>query len=126
MLRLWTRDDSSTGHPYGQEQWAQGRTVAFYIDSNNSLQALINNSGNPVSIQARTALIWHRIRDIGIAPWFERVPSKRNIDDLHRRHVRIKYAALRRGRFLNLRKTHKLVEQAIQKIILGAPLGPPR
>ena len=66
------------------------RTVTFYID-NNSLRELIKNSGILVEIQALTALIWHRVRDLGIIPWFERAPSKRNIADLPKRNVRIKY-----------------------------------
>ena len=103
----------------------KGRTVTFYIDNNNALQALIKNSGNPIEVQALTALIWHKIRDLGIIPWFERVPTKRNIADLPTRFVKIRYASLRKGTFKNLRKIHRLTKKAIQNIILGVPLESP-
>ena len=134
----WRKTFGKTCYIYGLEMLAvlailmaknnglEGRTATFYIDNNNALQALVKNSGNPIEIQALAALIWHRIRDLGIIPWFERVPSKRNIADHHTRNIRIKYNSRKRGRFLNLRKTHKLVEQAIQNSILVAPLEPPQ
>ena len=101
------------------------KTVTFYI-GNKSLHALIRNSWIPIEIQALTAPIWHRIRDLRTAPRFGRVHWKRNIADRPTRHVKIKYASLRRGKSHDIRKLNKTAEHAIQKIILGAPLGPPR
>ena len=63
-------------------------TVTFYVD-NNALDAIVKNSATPAPIHALTALILQRIRDLGIAHWFERVPSKCNIADLPTRYVKI-------------------------------------
>ena len=64
---------------HGKSSELRNRSVTFYIENDNFLCALINNAANPPEIQAMVGLIWHRIRDLRIAPWFESVPSKRNI-----------------------------------------------
>ena len=69
----------------------RGKTVTFYNDNNNALDSIVKNSATPTTIHASTALIWRRVRDLCISPWFERVPSRRNIDDLHTRYVKIPY-----------------------------------
>ena len=59
----------------------QGRAVNFYID-NDALWGIVKNSAAPIAIQATEGRIWHPIRDIRIAAWYERVSSKRNIAEL--------------------------------------------
>ena len=66
----------------GKSNELRNKSATFYIDNNNAICALIENAANPPEIQATVGAIWHRMRDLRIAPWFDRVPSKRNIDAL--------------------------------------------
>ena len=95
----------------------RGGAVTYYIDIDNALHSRIKESGDPVEIQPMAAFIWNRIRDIRIAPWLGRVPSKRNIADLPKRQEAIKYASFRWEIPHNVRKLNKMVEQAIQMIM---------
>ena len=104
----------------------RGKTVTFYIDNDNALVALIKNSATPTAIQALTALIWHRIRELDIFPWFERVPSKRNIADLPTRHVKIPYAVKSPTGFGNTLKLNKTVNETMAVITQGVPVEPPQ
>ena len=94
----------------------RGKSVTFYIDNNNAREAIIKNSATPIAIQALTALIWHRIRDLDISPWFERVPSKRNIADLPTRYSEIPYQVTSTGGFGNTIRLNKNVNKTIGKI----------
>ena len=49
----------------------RNKSVPPYINNNNSLCALVKNAANPPEIQAMVGMIWHRIRDLRITPWFE-------------------------------------------------------
>ena len=60
----------------------RNKAVTFYIDNDNALQASVKNNAGPTVIQGMVALIWRRLRDLNVTPWFGRVPSKRNIADL--------------------------------------------
>ena len=100
--KRWVRTFAYTSYIYGLEMLTilatlmergddiRNQSVTFYIDNNNALLAILKNSAKPVAIQAMTGLIWHRIQELNITPWFERVPSKRNIADLPTRHVKNK------------------------------------
>ena len=136
--RRWKETFEDTSYIYGLEMLAilailmtegedlRGRSVTFYIDNNNALTALIKNSATPTAIQALTALIWHRIRELDIFPWFERVPSKRNIADLPTRHVKIPYAVTSTGGFGNTLKLNKTVNRTMKMITQGVPVEPPQ
>ena len=101
-------------HIYGLEMMAllavlmtsdapiEGLSVVFYIDNNNALEAVVKNSATPIVIQSMTFLIWHRISDLRISALFERVPSKRNISDLHTRKVRIPHKTKNSGAFKDI------------------------
>ena len=103
----------------------RNKSVTFYIDNNNALSALIKNAANPPEIQAMAGLIWHRIRDLRITPWFERVPSKRNIADLPTRGKVIPFTTSWKGPFRNLRFLHSIVTKAIKEVKEGLPIQRP-
>ena len=136
--RRWIKTFEDTSYIYGLEMLAilatlmaegddlRGKTVTFYIDNDNALVALIKNSATPTAIQALTALIWHRIRELDIFPWFERVPSKRNIADLPTRHVKIPYAVKSSTGFGNTLKLNKTVNETMEMITQGVPVEPPQ
>ena len=133
----WTRTFADTSYIYGLEMLAilatlmergddlRNQSVTFYIDNNNALLAILKNSAKPIAIQAMTGLIWHRIQELNITPWFERVPSKRNIADLPTRHVKIKYKSLKREKFRQTIALHQTIETAIARILKGLPVEPP-
>lgn len=58
------------------------KSAPFYIDNDNALSALLKGAAKPPDIHAAAGLIWRRVRDLRIAPRFERVQSIRNIADL--------------------------------------------
>ena len=129
----WGKTFEKTCYIYGLEVLAvlaillekcnelRNKSVTFYTDNNNALCALVKNAANSPEIQATVGLIWHRIRDLRIAPWFERVPSKRNIADLPARGKRITYDASWTGPFRNLRFIHRIVTKAINGVKQGLP-----
>ena len=133
----WVRTFEDTSYIYGLEMLAilatlmergddlRNQSVTFYIDNNNALLAILKNSAKPIAIQAMTGLIWHRIQELNITPWFERVPSKRNIADLPTRHVKIKYKSLKREKFRQTIALHGIIETAISRILKGLPVEPP-
>ena len=100
------------------------KSVTFYIDKNNALLAILKNSATPTSTQAMAGLIWHRIRALNVTPWFERVPSKRNIPDLPTRSVKIQYKSLIRGEFRMTIDLRKLIDNTIDRMSKGLPIEP--
>ena len=132
----WSMAFGETCYIYGLEMIAalailmtknnglENKTVTCNVD-NNAAPALLKNNGDRNEIQALTALISHRVRGPGIIPWFERVPSKRNIADLPTRNAKIRYTSIRRGRFTNIRKMQDIAKPAVKNIIAGAPLESP-
>ena len=134
----WIKTFEDTSYIYGLEMLEilatlmtegddlRGKSATFYIDNNNALVALIKNSATPIAIQALTAQIWHRIRELEISPWFERVPSKRNIADLHTRHVKIPYQVTSPGGFDNTIRLNKNVNRTIEMINQGVHVEPPQ
>ena len=133
----WRKTFEKTCYIYGLEVLAilailleecnelRNKSVTFYIDNNNALCALVKNAANPPEIQAMVGLIWHRIRDLRITPWFERVPSKRNIADLPTRGMKVNYDTSWTGPFRNLRFLHKIVTKAINEVKRGLPIQRP-
>ena len=133
----WRKTFKKTCYIYGLEVLAvlailleksnelRNKSVTFYIDNNNALSALIKNAANPPEIQAMVGLIWHRIRDLRITPWFERVPSKRNIADLPTRGRIIPFTTSWKGPFRNLRFLHGIVTKAIKEVKEGLPIQRP-
>ena len=134
----WVKTSEDTIYIYGLEMLAaletlmaeggdiRRKSVTFYIDNNNAMEALIQNSSAPIAIQALTALIWNRIRGSGISPWFEGVPSKRNIADLPTRYVKIPYHVPPTGGCGNTIRLHRNVNRAIDKIDQGVPVEHPQ
>ena len=126
--RRWIKTFEDTRYIYGLEILAilavlmtegedvRGKTFTFYVDNNIALDAIVKNSATPTSIQALTALIWHRIRDLGTPPWVGRVPSKRYIADLHTRYVEIPYRVTSTGGFGSTIRLGRNSNKTIQKI----------
>ena len=53
------------------------KSATIYIDNDNALQALVRNAAGPTVVQGMVALIWHRLRDIGITPGLKGCPLRR-------------------------------------------------
>ena len=107
-------------------EYLRGESGTFYIDNNNAIEALIKNSATPISIKALSALIWLRIRDIEMSPWFARAPSKRNIDDLPTRYVKIPYQLTSTGGFGDAGRLNRNVNKTIEMITQGVPVEHPK
>ena len=71
------------------------------------------------------ALIWRRVRDLRITPWFERVPSKRNIADLPTRGVSIPFPILSVRTFRHSVKLNTIVNKTTENIAKGVPIATP-
>ena len=71
------------------------------------------------------ALIWHRLRDLNITPWFERVPSKMNIADLPTRGVAIPFAVLTFRSFKHSVELNTLINKTTERIVKGHPIETP-
>ena len=104
----------------------RGRSVTFYIDNDNALQALVRNCAGPTVIQGMVALIWHRLRDLDITPWFERVHSKRNIADLPTRGVPIPFPVLTFRTFKRSAKVNSTINKTTERIAKGIPVETPQ
>ena len=103
----------------------RGKSVTFYIDNDNALHALVKNASEPTVIQGMVALIWHRLRDLRITPWFERVPSKRNVADLPTRGVTIPFPVRTFQTFGKSVRLNALVNKTTENIAKGAPIATP-
>ena len=133
----WLRTFANTSYIYGLEMLAilatlmereddlRNHSVTFYIDSNNALLAILKNCAKSAAIHPMAGLIWHRIQELDITPRFGRVPSKRNIDDLPTRHVKIKYKTLKSEKCRQKIALRALIETAIVRISKGLPAEPP-
>ena len=104
---------------------ADNRPVTCYTDINNALLAIITNSDKPISVQAMTGLIRHRIIELDITPRSERAPSIRNITELPTRSVEIKYKSLKMDKFRMAIALPKLTEWDIGRISKGLPIEKP-
>ena len=99
----WKKLFSKTAEIYGLEMLAifailfdplsdlSGLNIVFFVDNNNSLEALVSNAPGPPVIAAMTQLIWYRIAELNAAVWFERVPSTKNIADLPTKRKEMPY-----------------------------------
>ena len=134
----WKSTFAKTNFIYGLEMLAllallmdetndlRDKSVTFYIDNDNALQALVKNTAGPTVIQGMVALIWHRIRDLRITPWFERVPSKRNIADLPTRGVAIPFPVLTYRTFRHSVKLNTIINRTTENIVRGIPIATPK
>ena len=102
LALLWTPDP-----PF------RGKTVTFHLDNENAVKALIKNNAKPDIITAMTHLAWFRLYQLDVTPWFEWVPSNRNIADLPTRRVKLPFKTLNRSEFKNLRDLYDLIKQAV-------------
>ena len=90
-------------HPF------RGKTTPFHLDGKNEVKALVKNNENPDISAAITHLSWYRMGQLGKTPWFEWVPSRRDIADLPTRKVRIPFKYLNKGGWPNLRPFYDLI-----------------
>ena len=104
----------------------RGKSVTFHIDNENTVKAVIKCNAKPTVITAMTHLIWHRIRQLDITPWFEWVPSNRNIADLPTRGVDLPFPSRKHTKFTNLRTLHGVILEAKASIEAGRPAPLPR
>ena len=104
----------------------RNQSVTFYIDNDNALQALVRNCAGPSVVQGLVALIWHRLRDLNVTPWFERVPSKRNIDDLPTRGVAIPFPVTTFHTFKHSIKLNAIINKTTAHVVQGAPIQSPQ
>ena len=102
------------------------KNVTFHLDNENALKAIIKNNSKVTIITAMTQLIWHRIAQLGIIPWFEWVPSNRNISDLPTRKVKVPFPCKVVRKFENLRELHTVIKRAVAAIEAGRPVDIPR
>ena len=129
----WAKLFETTALIYGLEMLAifavlfdpvvdlRGRNITFYVDNNNALAALVSNAPGPPVIAAMTQLIWLCILELGIAAWFERVPSKRNIADLPTKRIALPFASLQTMTFRCLRRCFELITRTERNIKNGIP-----
>ena len=103
----------------------RGKCVTFHLDNENALKAIIKNNSKVTIITAMTQLIWHRITQLEIIPWFEWVPSNRNISDLPTRRTPVPFKAKKTGKFIRLREVYRVIKAAIAAIEAGRPVDLP-
>ena len=136
--KYWETLFESTNLIYGLEMLAllallfypnnhlRNKNVTFHIDNMNAFEAIVKNTAGPSVIVAMTHLIWHRIYELGITPWFEWVPGTRNIADLPTRDVPIPFKCVEQNTFPDLRKLHEVIKKAKQALDSGRPIIVPR
>ena len=76
---------------YQPDEGIQGRNAIFRIDNANAFDEVVKNSAKPTVIVAMTHLIWQRIHELAITPWFQWIHGARNIADLPARKVGIPF-----------------------------------
>ena len=99
-----------------------GKNATFHIDNQNALQAIIKNNATPTVIVAMTQLILHRLCSLKITPWFEWVPSTKNIADVPTRHVAISFNIATQSQFTKLRPLREEINRARQALETGIPV----
>ena len=68
------------------------RSIAYYIDNNNAISALVKADTKQIVIAILAILFRALVAKRGIAPWFDRVGSWKNIADLTTRLVELPYS----------------------------------
>ena len=132
--KYWEALFDSTNLIYGLEMLAllailfypnnrmRNKNATFHIDNSNAFEAVVKNSATPLVIVAMTQLIWHRIYDLNITPWFEWVPGARNIADLPTRRVTIPYKCKEERTPPDLRNLYDVIKKAKQALEEGRPI----
>ena len=101
-----------------------GLNITFFVDNNNSLDALVSNAPGPPVIAAMTQLIWYRIADLNAAVWFERVPSTKNIADLPTEMKQMPFPSRHIANFRCLQRAFDLIVASTAAIQAGKPAQP--
>ena len=99
--------------------------VTYHTDNTNAFDAAVKNTATPTVIIAMAHLIWHRIRDLGIAAWSEWVTGPKNIADLPTRETTLPFKCDHNRGFPNLRKLFGVSRAATQAIESGRPIIAP-
>ena len=132
----WGKLFDETSEIYGLEMLAifailfdplsdlSGPNIVFFVDNNNSLEALVSNAPGPPVIAAMTQLIWYRITDLNAAVWFERVPSTKNIADLPTKRKEMPYPSRHIANFQCLQRAFDLITTAVSDMLAGRPVQP--
>ena len=86
------------------ENWApflRGSTCWVYLDSNNSLAALVGGGSNTEVIAISAVCFWHLVQTYDICPWLSRVRSEINPSDLPTHRELLPYTPRRVAAFEN-------------------------
>ena len=110
---------------YAKCDHVRNKNATLHIDNGNAFEALVKNNARPTAIVAMTHLIWHRIYELGITPWFEWVHGARNIAYFPTRNVKFPFKCTRVMDFPLLRDLRDIVNLATAALEKGRPIIAP-